>query len=514
MPKEGRRNRSGAVCLLAVLLLVWASYVQAAETLVSSRLQETFRSCSPVRFGDDNVGISFRTEDCPCFALTDSGSIVRYIFVFPPEKGRKSRQTQEKVRATAERLADFLEKRYGGTKLIPFSVPENGYVISIKPPRYTSYTYYSHFLNDQTYRFISRMIERGGIFHHFEDGELTIKMPGGVVESEACYLSLPVYNGQAEVVGFVPERSVRRSDEKIAESVAAVLKLSEPYTSDNRSSYSTLIKNMKNATGATKCIGVGYRWGMVLYRNRCYVGSEQDLTRFIRNKKRSNVFGKIDYPRQSDDIPDSADENTDKQTETTPSTTDRATEGGNGKITIEQICTFFHCTPPIVQDDCACLLIGNCRVVIPLPHKEKTDAPSLLRLPVRYVCIHTPAKEDGERLLAQYAGLMSFMLTATDFPPAKIADHPSDKTIKFLFFPTGIAPNAALEDKVKALLHADNFPDTEVRAWPEKNRAGKDIPDKWKELTTLRPDAQDNAKPLTPDAALKDYIEYLQRLMK
>lgn len=508
MSAEAWKNRITAVLLYAVLFVVSAPCAYTAEVLDSKLLQEIFPSSLRVTDKGSVVGVSFRVADCPCYALTDNKSIVRYIFVFPTEEERKPRKPTPKTQAAAKQLAAFLSQGYGTAELTPFSVQECGYVISLIPPSQSrTYIYDDSFLGMQTSKLISQLIRQKGIFYRCDGGELSIKMSGTSAENNYSYVSFPLFKSNADVIGFVPGRYTRRSDEKIVASAVTLLDLSTPYDPSDYPRYSSKLKDVRSLTGATKCIGMSYEWAMVSYRNRYYIGSESDLKDFIRNKKRGGNAGKFDFPQQSDSMPSIE---ADGIAQGAP-----AGKGdGGGKITIEQICDFFHCSPPIVQDDCACLLVGNCRVVIPLPHKEGTDVPSLLRLPVRYVCIHTPAKEDRERLLSQYAELMSFMLTAADFPPAKIADHPSDKTIKFLFFPTGIAPNADLEDKVQALLNADDFPDTKVHAWPEKNRAGKDIPDEWKKLATLLPEARDNAKPLTPDAALKDYMDYLLRLMK
>lgn len=511
------KNKTIAVLLYAVLSVIFAPCAHAAKVLDSTLLQNLFPSGRPVKDYGRTVGVAFRVANCPCYALTGKKSIVSYIFVFPAEEERKPRKPTPKTQAAAEHLTEFLAQGYGKAKLHPFSVQESGYVISVNPPRYNASEYGKSFLGLPTDVLISLLINQKGTFHRCDGGELSIKMPAGSAENDSCHVSFSLFKRNADIISFAPGRYTRRSDEKIVTSAVSILDLSTPYTPADYPRYSAILKDVRSSIGATKCIGMSYEWVMVSYRNRYYIGSEADLKDFIRNKKRGGYTGKFGFPQQSDSIPSIGDEVTPKEKGPAQGTPLAPEEDKSGEITAEQICDYFHCPDPVEQGGCVCLLLDNCRVVIPLPDAGDAHGQSPLRLPIKNLYIRALAQSDEPPASQRHASLLGFMLTQPDSDGPEVGVHPSDNTISLLNFPNGIAPKEPKEEEVKELLHADGFPDTEVHPWPEKSRAGETIREDWQALVTLKPDGtplRKEATPLSPEAALKNYMEYLLRLMK
>jgi len=498
------KNKAVAALLFAVLFAIFAPCAQAAEMLDSTRLQHLFPSARQVKDNNDLAGIVFRIANCPCYALVDSRTTVRYIFVFQPEKERKSRKGVSKAQTTAEQLAKFLSQSYGKAELHTFFDQESGYVISIFPPQYSAYAYSSSSRIKRTSSLIAWLVGKKGTFHHCDGGELTLQVSTGSADNDVCYVSLFLFKSYADIIGFVPGRYTRRSDEKIVMSAASILNLRTPYDPESHYRYDSKVKEIRNSTGATKCIGFTDEWAMVVHRRRYYIGNEKELSNFIRRKKLSGYARKFDFPQQSDSIPSAGDEeNTPKekgaaQETSTPSA---AEENKSGGITTEQICDYFDCSYFVEKDGCACFRFDNCRVVIPLPDAGKTDGQSPSRLPIQTLYVYTTGQSTGARPSQSHALFLSFMLSVSDC--STVGLHPLDNTISVLKFRNGKAPKTPKEAVVKELLHAGNFPDTQVHPWPEKSRAGKAIPGGW--LTLITP---------KPDAALKDYMEYLLRLMK
>ncbi len=498
------KNKAVAALLYAVLFVVSAPCAHAAEVLDSALLQKLFPSARRVEDARRLAGIVFRTANCPCYALVDDRLIVRHILVFPPEKGAKSRKGVSKTRTTAEQLAAFLTQHYGKVKLHSFSVQESGYVISITPPRAYASVVKRSALGLRTSSLISRLIDgHEGTFHRCDGGELAIKVSGSSVENDFCHISFSLFKCDADVIGFVPGRYMRRSDEKVVMAAVSILDLPDPY-SPLYYRYNTKIKEIRSSTGATKCIGFDDEWAMVSYRRQYYIGAELHLRDFIRNKKRSGYAGKFDFPQQSDNIPSIEDkEDAPKEKEIAQVTPPAAAEDKSGGITVEQICDYFGCHYPVEKEGCACLRFDNCRIVIPLPDASHANGQSPLRLPIQALYVRTPEGGVGSRPSQRHALFLSFMLMQSASDASTVGVHPTDNTISLLKFPNGIAPGEPKEEEVKKLLHAGNFPDTYIHPWPEQSRAGEPIRSDWKTLITPK-----------PDAALKIYMEYLKRLME